>query len=71
MEGQRSDRAVVVQIKSPEASILFPELNANLNFSGPDLARPHYAASSASMPPMDNEPAVGLDPLAQSTNPRP
>jgi hypothetical protein len=38
VEGQRSDRAVVVQIKSPEASILFPELNANLNFSGPDLA---------------------------------
>jgi hypothetical protein len=71
VEGQRSDRAVVVQIKSPEASILFPELNANLNFSGPDLARPHYTAASASMPAMDNEQTVGLDPLAQGANLRP
>ena len=30
--------AVVVQINSPEPSILARELNANLDFSGPDLA---------------------------------
>ena len=67
--GRPDAYAVVVQIKAPETEVPGNELDADLDFSWSEFARPHNPAMNASVFALENERAAGLHAFAQSADP--